>query len=222
MADDLAATLERLRLQGADAAQPVRFHAAAAMLRRAAAHEGEARRRIDARIAALIDALRAGLDRQGAAGSAPPPAPAAPAMPAQPAEAPSLGALTQRLAAEVLARGEAPLPAPPGAGLAARPEPRAMDHFRRTWARLSAERRLTQSLDLLPENPGPLNSQHLMHRSLALMREVSPGYLHRFMARVDALAALEQVQAAPAAAPASAAKAESPRKVPRSRKGKSA
>ena len=208
--EDFAAALDRLRQQGADAAQPARFHTAAAMLRRAAGHEGEARRLIDARIAALLDALDA-LD-----------APQAAAPSSTPRTHEGLAALTARLADAAQARGEAPLPAPPGAGLAARPEPRTLDDFRRVWARLSAERRLTQSLDTLPENPGPLNSQHLVHRSLTLMREASPGYLHRFMARVDALAALEQLQTA-AATPAPPPRADSsPRKAPRGRGRKAA
>jgi hypothetical protein len=64
---------------------------------------------------------------------------------------------------------------------------KALAHFRSTWARLSADRRLTQSQALVPENAGPLNSHHLVHRSLTLMRELSPEYLSRFMSYVDAL-----------------------------------
>ena len=195
MAEDLAPALDRLRQAGVDVAQPLRFGLAAAMVRRAAAHEGEARERIDARVRVLLAELEA-----PAAAAAPPAAPERHDR--------GLADLTGRLAAQVLARGEAPLPSPPGGGLAAMPEPGALAHVRRVWAGLSAERRLVQSADALPDNPGPLNSQHLLHRSLTLMREVAPGSLHRFMARVDALAALEQVlaaSAAPAPAPRSAA-----------------
>ena len=78
------------------------------------------------------------------------------------------------------------------------PPPDAMadtlGYLRTTWARLSADRRLTQSLAKVPENAGPLNSQHLVHRSLTLMRELSPEYLHHFMAHVDALLWLDQAQ----------------------------
>lgn len=191
MAEDHATALERLRHAGVDVAQPLRFGLVAAMARRAARYEDEARERIDARIRALMAELE-------------PTAVAAVAAPqAVDVQDGGLGALTARLAAQAAARGEAPLPSPPGAGLAAMPEPRVLAHVRRVWAGLSAERRLTQSVDALPENPGPLNSQHLLHRSLTLMREVAPGCLHRFMARVDALAALEQMQTA-AVAPAPA------------------
>jgi hypothetical protein len=209
VAEDFAAALVRLRERGADVAQPARFHALAAMVRRAHGHEGAAREVIDARIAVLLGAFEAPAEPRDAA-------------PCTPAGA-ELAALTARLAAHAQARGEAPLPAPPGAGLAARPEPRVLDHVRHVWARLSAERRFTQSLEALPDNPGPLNSQHLVHRALMLMREVSPGYLHRFMARVDALAALEQWQAAAAATamPAPGARAEGgARKANRTRKAR--
>jgi flagellar biosynthesis regulator FlaF len=67
----------------------------------------------------------------------------------------------------------------------------ALPYFRRTWSRLSADQRLAQSQAALPGNVGPLNSQHLVHRSLMLMREVAPEYLEHFLAQVDALHALE-------------------------------
>jgi hypothetical protein len=202
--------LERLRQAGADVAQPLRFGLVAAMARRAALHEGEARARIDIRIRALM----AELEPSAVSAAAP--------QAVDVLQNGGLGALTARLAAQAAARGEAPLPSPPGAGLAAMPEPRVLAHVRRVWAGLSADRRLTQSVDALPENPGPLNSQHLLHRSLTLMREVSPGCLHRFMARVDALAALEQMQTAAAApAPAPRGTTGGARKTARGR-GKSA
>lgn len=82
----------------------------------------------------------------------------------------------------------------------AAPPPDAMadtlGYLRTTWSRLSADRRLTQSLAKVPENAGPLNSQHLVHRSLTLMRELSPEYLHHFMAHVDALLWLDQANGA--------------------------
>ncbi|MEK8031757.1 DUF2894 domain-containing protein [Ideonella sp. DXS29W] len=85
------------------------------------------------------------------------------------------------------ARGTAPLAA------SAPPELKALQYFRSTWSRLSTEQRLAQSAAKLPENAGPLNSQHLVHQSLVLMRELSPGYLERFIAHVDALLWLDQV-----------------------------
>jgi hypothetical protein len=49
---------------------------------------------------------------------------------------------------------------------------------------------MRQSQAGVPENAGPLNTNHL-HRSLSLMREVSPGYLEQFLSYVDALSWLE-------------------------------
>lgn len=73
------------------------------------------------------------------------------------------------------------------------PELKALSYFRSTWSRLSTEQRLAQSAAKLPENAGPLNSQHLVHQSLVLMRDLSPGYLERFIAHVDALMWLDQI-----------------------------
>jgi len=73
-------------------------------------------------------------------------------------------------------------------------DPTMLQYFRRTWTRLSADQRLAQSQSSLPENAGPLNSQHLVHRSLAQMRELSPAYFDRFIAHVDALLWMERAQ----------------------------
>lgn len=73
-------------------------------------------------------------------------------------------------------------------------DPSMLQYFRRTWTRLSADQRLAQSESSLPENAGPLNSQHLVHRSLAQMRELSPAYFDRFIAHVDALLWIERAQ----------------------------
>ncbi len=84
-------------------------------------------------------------------------------------------------------------------------ELKAVRFFRRSWARLSVDRRLTRSIARVPEQAGPLNSQRLVLRSLQLMREVSPAYLERFMSYVDALMWLEQAGSAGAAPPAAGA-----------------
>jgi hypothetical protein len=73
-----------------------------------------------------------------------------------------------------------------------------LQFFKRTWSRLSADQRLAQSRATLPGNAGPLNSHHLVHRSLTLMRELSPEYLERFVGYIDALQWLEQANEAAA------------------------
>ena len=67
-----------------------------------------------------------------------------------------------------------------------------MRQFRNTWSKLSANKQVTQALDRAPRNAGPINSHMLVLRSLALMRELSPDYLNRFVSYVDTLLCLDQ------------------------------
>lgn len=73
------------------------------------------------------------------------------------------------------------------------PELKAVAYFREAWSRLSTEQQLTQTLAQAPENAGPMNSQHLVLRSLQNMRDISPDYLQGFMTYVDTLIWLEQI-----------------------------
>ncbi|MFT3815139.1 MAG: DUF2894 domain-containing protein [Acidovorax sp.] len=83
-------------------------------------------------------------------------------------------------------------------------ELQALQRYRGTWSRLSAEQRLHQALAHVPPQAGPLNSHHLVHRALLLMRETSPEYLQHFVAQVDALLWLDQMLAPALPAKASA------------------
>jgi hypothetical protein len=78
-------------------------------------------------------------------------------------------------------------------GAASYPELPALDYFRDVWSKVRAEKQLRQSLAPAPGNAGPLNSSSLVHRSLSLMRELSPGYLKQFLSYVDTLSWLEQM-----------------------------
>lgn len=102
--------------------------------------------------------------------------------------------------AELLARlAEAARPAtgPFAAAGAVPPAPspaaelKTVARFRDTWAKLSSERLLAQTLAQAPANAGPMNSQHLVLRALTLMRDRSPDYLEGFMSYVDTLIWLE-------------------------------
>lgn len=75
----------------------------------------------------------------------------------------------------------------------AAPELKAVSQYRSTWKRLAADRRLKQALDKVPDNAGPLNTQRLLHEALTVMRDASPAYLQNFMAQVETLLWLEQV-----------------------------
>lgn len=155
----------------ARAADAVHQHFIEALARRAATRQGTQRALLDARLAALQAQAR--------------PGPAAPTAPPGPAPGP-LAALVQSLRPPAQAGGLR-------ASVAAEPE--MLQFFRSTWARLDAERRLHRALADAPENPGPLNSGHLVHQALQLMRASAPDYLQHFMAQVDALAWLEDALA---------------------------
>ena len=152
-----------------------------ALERRAAGQPDAVRRVLDARLAALA----AGCQQAEAAHVAHT-ARAEAAAPSAPQRG-ALGLLADALAHQ--SHGEMAPSAPR--------ELKALYRFRGTWARLSAEQRLHQALAQVPPQAGPLNSHHLVHRALVLMRETSPAYLQRFVAQVDALLSLDQMQAVP-------------------------
>src|SRR5690606_34944513 len=63
----------------------------------------------------------------------------------------------------------------------------SVQRFRRAWSAVQVEDQLDAAVARKPANAGPLNSHALVLESLALMRELSPAYLGRFMAQVEAL-----------------------------------
>ncbi|WP_087686477.1 DUF2894 domain-containing protein [Pandoraea sp. PE-S2R-1] len=81
-----------------------------------------------------------------------------------------------------------------------------LEYFRETWSKLSTDGNLRQSLAQVPENAGPLNSSHLVHRALSLMHDVSPDYLRHFLRHADALSWLEDMDSAGAMRNKSAAR----------------
>ncbi|MBC7499478.1 MAG: DUF2894 domain-containing protein [Herminiimonas sp.] len=73
-----------------------------------------------------------------------------------------------------------------------RSELKTLRDFRNTWSKLSVNKKVTQALERAPANAGPINSHMLVLRSLALMRDISPDYLNRFMTYADTLLSLDQ------------------------------
>jgi Protein of unknown function (DUF2894) len=65
--------------------------------------------------------------------------------------------------------------------------------FQEAWSKNAAEDQVKQAVGRGPANPGPLNSHLLVLRSLALMRQLSPDYLRRFLSQVNTLLWLDQV-----------------------------
>ncbi len=190
---DARAMLDAWREAGADRVAPVRFQFMDALERRAAAHGGEARKLLDGKLAALIQAYESELDSARDPDSTPNrPAAATP-------EPGPLAALTAYMADPGAdARGTTNL-------RASYPELESLEYFRSVWSRVSADRQVRQSQEQVHKNAGPLNSNQLVHRALSLMREVSPGYLQQFLSYTDALMWLEQVHAALAPPPREAA-----------------
>ncbi|KLI98985.1 DUF2894 domain-containing protein [Luteimonas sp. FCS-9] len=166
----LHARLEAWHAQGLDRRQPLRVHAVAAMLRRADGLQGAPREALLQRADALAQALDA------VSGTTAPDTAARPAAPGP------LGALAQAM----------------HAGHAATPYPElpALDAFRRLWSAVRIGSQVRRSLAKTSDDAGPLNSSRLVHRSLTLMRQVSPEYLQHFLAYVDTLSGLAQLQEA--------------------------
>ncbi|MBI2306265.1 MAG: DUF2894 domain-containing protein [Rhodocyclales bacterium] len=208
-----------LRTRHADRCDPVRFRFIEALARRVQGLQGEARRRLEERLASALHELDQRVAHaQGDAGDA-----LASALARHPAAADELrqrfaagdfGGLRRRIAAldgrgspsplaELTARlaphspehaGRAGSEGSAGCAVAAGAagELKAVRYFRDTWSQLSVEQQLAQALAQAPENAGPLNSHLLVLRALQRMREVSPDYLNRFMPYIDALLWLEQ------------------------------
>lgn len=191
---ELTDRLDALAAQGAATRAPLDWHFATVLAQRAQAETGAVQARLAERLAQALARVDAYL------------ASAAPA--AMPAGSPSpLAELLEDMGAAPLA----PLPsaatnsrspratAAPRAAPSPRPELKSVGRMRKTLSRLKVRQQLSQALAQPPEHAGPINSQMLVLRSLALMQDISPEYLHRFMSHVDALMTLEDAQRLPTA-----------------------
>lgn len=191
------ATLDAWRARGADRLNPVRFRFIEALARRAAAHSGNARHILDGRLAKLLEAYAGDLesadckDRKDGKDSKDS-KDSGTALPCTPSRGPLAG-LVNYIAIRTPSDRGAPAAIAGVRQRASLPDMEVLDYFRETWSRVSTDRRLRQSLEQVPDNAGPLNSSRLVHRSLSLMRELSPEYLHQFLSYVDALSWMEQM-----------------------------
>jgi hypothetical protein len=174
--------LAALRRAGAELLEPVRLHFVEALARRAEGHEGTVRRLLDARLAQALAELQERLAplRDGSTPS-----------PAADTRSP-LAELVQLLSHAPLPAGDATQDARPNEAAGSDTELKSVRYFRNTWSKLSADQQVARALDLAPKNAGPINSHMLVLRSLALMRDISPDYLNRFMAYADTLLCLER------------------------------
>lgn len=196
MADrgDLQRRLDALRASGAAERDPVRFAYLDALARRAATQPASIRQVLAGKFDASADEL---LSRP-----APTPTASAPSVSASPLAA-LLAYIGQQVHAQPVSNPLANASSRPsgdqrpqakdsvsGSRLPA-PELKSVAYFRDEWSKLSSEQQLTQTLAQAPENAGPMNSQHLVLRSLQVMRDIAPDYLHGFMSYIDALIWLE-------------------------------
>lgn len=190
MPQDLTATLDALRERGAPGIDPVRWRLIESLQQRAAAHHGATRQLLDDKLATLLQAMGDALARSEAeAGDVAEP------MAPSPLRHGALTALLAHVSQQKPAGAKTIDAIPPTAAATKHDSPvdaKTLQFFRRTWSRLSADQRLAQSRSSLPENAGPLNSQHLVHRSLNVMRELSPEYFDLFISHVDTLLWLER------------------------------
>ena len=216
-AADWQARLDTLQASGAEQCDPVRFAYLVALTRRAATAAEPVRQLLMATTAALADELAAH------------PTPPCAASPESAAASP-LAELLTYISQHAHVQMEATQPATasvtvnrdfrpnfqnPSVGCnAPAAELKSVAYFRNTWSRLSTEQQLTQTLAQAPANAGPMNSQHLVLRSLEVMRDISPDYLQAFMSYIDALIWLDHADPTrPAASRAGSGDGEKKRRV---------
>jgi len=72
----------------------------------------------------------------------------------------------------------------------------ATRHFRQSLRKHHSQQRITRAIQERPENPGPLNAQALIIRSISTMRDLSPSYTDRFVSYMDTLLWLERAGSA--------------------------
>lgn len=174
------ARLDAWREQGADRFDAMRFHLMEALERRAADHNGAARRLLDERLATLLLAYEADLDN----------------APRHDQRGNSVGddaAGGRGLLGALVDHASVDDETPSSTSFDA---PELLKEFRHLWATLRTDSHMRQSLQQQPSNAGPLNAGALVHRAVILMRDISPGYLHHFLSYVDALNWLEQMNVA--------------------------
>ena len=211
-ADDREAEIAALRSSGAGRIDPLRFHFIEALARRLRTHEGEVRRILEGRLGEALAAcsrrVRRTRDEAGQTIER--------AVRRHPDAADELQRLfvaadfagvarcvaglegdERRSPLVELARcGARPSVQEDAAGLNAADgapgELRSLRLFRKTWAQRSAERQAAQAIARAPANAGPLNSHMLVLSALSSMRDLSPGYLNRFVSYADTLLRLDE------------------------------
>ena len=190
------ALLAQLREAGAPTRDPVGWHYAEVLAERARSERAPVQAQLLGKLQAALEALTQRLAN----------APATPADALAPSATPSpaLAALAherQRLQNAQAASSPSVWSAAPSAS---QDSPRVRQ-VRRQLGRMRVQKQLSQALAQAPHNAGPINSQMLVLRAFALLRERSPEYLNRLMTEVDTLLCLEDAERQRLAPKASAA-----------------
>lgn len=192
-------TIAAMRARGDHRHDPVRFAFIEALARRAVVQQGAARRILDDRLTQLLARYAEEIEYARSADNV---ATHVPHPPSPVTKSGPIATLTGQLARQESTPQDSPATV-------------ALKYFRNTWSKLSAERHLSQSHATVPDNPGPLNSHHLVHQALKSMRDLSPGYLSHFMSHVDALLWLDDANGVSAASSATAQRDLVPKKLAR-------
>ncbi len=197
------ALLAQLREAGAAARDPVGWHYAEVLAQRTRAERGAVQAQLLGKLQTVLDTLS-----QALAHTAPAPT-VAPTWPSTPS--PALAALAherQRLQNAQAASSPSVWSAAPSTS---QDSPRVRQ-VRRQLGRMRVQKQLSQALAQAPHNAGPINSQMLVLRAFALLRERSPDYLNRLMTEVDTLLCLEDAERQRLAPKASSAPRRAPAK----------
>jgi hypothetical protein len=188
---DCARQIAALRESGACLLDPLRFHYLEVLSARAVAQQGRVKSILENKLALGVADFRWRLAQVQVLAQQPSQNAAKDRIAAQDSPTPrgeSLRELVLSMAQAEPENGRLGLHETVAVG----PELKSVRLFRSTWSRLSADKQLNAALDQAPKNAGPINSHMLVLRSLALMREISPDYLSRFISYVDTLVHLEQ------------------------------
>ncbi len=181
-------TLAALREAGADHHDPARFHYLEVLERRLATQPEAVRQLLSERLqAALHDYAQRVAQATSSGGAASGGRAATPRVPL--AHAAPLTRLNRYIHDRTQA--QAPHADPEDGGNAN--DLRSVRGFSNVWTKIAADQQVAQAIDRGPDNAGPLNSHRLMLRSLALMRSLSPDYLGHFLAQMDTLLWLDQI-----------------------------
>lgn len=162
-----AEALAALRARGAATVEPTMLARLEATVRRGRQHDDAVQHWLAARLAAALADLQARVAVQAADGHA--------------------------------ATTSAPEPSPTplrALGQAGGGELRTAQHLRPTLARLRVQQQIARAQARQPDNPGPLNSEHLLVRALQQMQALAPAYLGPFITQVETLLWLDGARGA--------------------------